>query len=75
MHFSYKNAIDGLMRVYAEEGFVKLFTGATTAMTRAAVLSIGTMATYDKIKDMLLSTPYFIENEVTHFTTSILAVS
>ncbi len=40
-HFSYKHAIDGLFRIYKEEGATKLFSGATMASSRAILVTIG----------------------------------
>lgn len=39
--YSYKHAVDGLIRVYGEEGFTKLFSGATMATTRAVLMTVG----------------------------------
>lgn len=70
---NYKHAIDGLIRVAREEGVTKLFNGAVTATTRAVFMTIGQLAFYDQFKQLLLSTPYFHDNLVTHFTASLLA--
>lgn len=42
--------------------------------SRAALMTIGQLAFYDQIKILLLNTPYFDENVVTHVTSSLLAV-
>ena len=39
--FSYKNAIDGLLRVIKEEGFFRSFNGASMASSRAVLVTIG----------------------------------
>ncbi|EDV92946.1 mitochondrial dicarboxylate carrier [Drosophila grimshawi] len=70
---NYKHAIDGLIKVYQKEGFKKLFSGGTTATARGVFMTIGQIAFYDQIKSMLLSTPYFKDNLVTHFSASLMA--
>lgn len=43
--------------------------------SRAVLMTIGQLSFYDKIKELLLATSYFGDNVVTHFTSSLLAVS
>jgi len=73
LYFSYNNAFDGLVRVYRQEGFKRLFSGATTATARGILMTIGQIAFYDQTKIYLLATPYFQDNLVTHFTASLVA--
>ena len=75
MHFSYKHALDGVIRVTREEGLVKLFNGAQWASSRAVMVTVGQLCFYDVIKGYLLTTPYFKDNLTTHFTSSLGAVS
>lgn len=70
---NYNNAFDGLVRVYRQEGFKRLFSGATTATARGILMTIGQIAFYDQTKIYLLATPYFQDNLVTHFTASLVA--
>lgn len=70
---NYKNAIDGLVKVYRHEGFKRLFSGATTATMRGVLMTIGQIAFYDQIKHTLLSTPYFKDDSTLHFTASLAA--
>uniref|UniRef100_A0A1B0CKR9 Mitochondrial dicarboxylate carrier n=1 Tax=Lutzomyia longipalpis TaxID=7200 RepID=A0A1B0CKR9_LUTLO len=70
---NYKNAIDGLFRVYREEGFRRLFSGATTATMRGFMMTIGQIAFYDQVKSALLSTEHFEDNPKTHFVASLAA--
>ncbi|XP_017040120.1 mitochondrial dicarboxylate carrier [Drosophila ficusphila] len=70
---NYKNAFDGLFRVYRQEGFARLFSGATTATARGILMTIGQIAFYDQTKIYLLATPYFHDNLITHFTASLVA--
>ena len=74
-HFSYKHALDGVMRVAREEGILKLFNGAQWASSRAVMVTVGQLCFYDVIKAYLLTTPYFQDNLTTHFTSSLGAVS
>ncbi|XP_017104705.1 mitochondrial dicarboxylate carrier [Drosophila bipectinata] len=70
---NYKHAIDGLYKVYRQEGFSRLFSGTTTATSRGILMTIGQIAFYDQTKVALLKTPYFEDNLVTHFTASLVA--
>lgn len=70
---NYKHALDGLLQVYRREGVRYLFSGATTATSRAVLMTIGQISFYDQIKQMLLQTAYFSDNLVTHFTASTMA--
>lgn len=75
LSFSYKHAFDGLHQVYKTEGIGRLFNGATTATTRAALITIGQLSMYDQFKYlMLLYLPsIFKDNMLTHFTASLMA--
>lgn len=73
--FSYRNAIHGLWRVYTEEGVKRLFSGASTATSRAVLMTIGQLCFYDQVKSLLLSTSAFEDNLTTHFLASLTAVS
>lgn len=70
---NYKNAIDGLYRVYSEEGFRRLFSGCSTATSRAIFVTIGQLSFYDQIKQLLLDSGYFEDNLALHFTASSTA--
>lgn len=70
---NYKHAIDGLWRVYREEGFPRLFSGASTAVGRAILMNIGQLSFYDQVKQFLLTTSYFEDNPTTHFLSSLTA--
>ncbi|XP_049818329.1 mitochondrial dicarboxylate carrier isoform X3 [Aethina tumida] len=70
---NYKHALDGLIKVYQEEGFKRMFSGATTASSRAVLMTVGQLSFYDQIKMMLLKTPFFVDNVTTHFTSSLIA--
>ncbi|GAB1597295.1 mitochondrial dicarboxylate carrier-like [Argonauta hians] len=70
---NYKHAIDGLYRVFREEGPGRMFNGASMASSRAVLVTIGQLACYDQIKASLLTTGLFKDNLVTHFSSSIMA--
>ncbi|KAK6643346.1 hypothetical protein RUM43_004851 [Polyplax serrata] len=70
---NYKNAFDGLWRVYNEEGVRRLFAGASTATSRAVLMTVGQLSFYDQIKSFLLSTNMFEDNLTTHFLSSLSA--
>ncbi|CAG0892541.1 unnamed protein product [Darwinula stevensoni] len=70
---NYKHAVDGLFRVYKEEGVQRLFSGATAATARAVLMTVGQISFYDQIKQILLGTEYFRDNIITHFTSSLAA--
>ena len=71
---SYKHALDGIVRVAREEGLPALFRGATSATSRAVLVTIGQLSFYDQIKITLLSSGYFSDNLVCHFASSLTAV-
>ncbi|XP_050032953.1 mitochondrial dicarboxylate carrier [Dermacentor andersoni] len=70
---NYKNALDGLWRVYRQEGALKLFSGGGTATARAVLMTIGQISFYEQIKQVLLTTGYFGDNLTTHFASSLMA--
>jgi hypothetical protein len=72
---SYKHAVDGLIRVAREEGGARLFTGAAMATTRAVFMTIGQVASYDQLKQVLIASGVFADTPTTHFIASTMAVS
>ncbi|KAF5269589.1 hypothetical protein FQR65_LT05927 [Abscondita terminalis] len=70
---NYKHAFDGLWRVYKEEGPRRLFSGASTATSRAIFMTIGQLSFYDQVKLILLKSGYFHDNSITHFLSSLTA--
>lgn len=70
---NYKHALDGLWRVYSEEGVRALFSGWTMASSRAVMVTIGQLSLYDQFKQMLLGSGYFVDNQATHFSASLAA--
>uniref|UniRef100_A0A8C1RUZ4 Mitochondrial dicarboxylate carrier n=2 Tax=Cyprinus carpio TaxID=7962 RepID=A0A8C1RUZ4_CYPCA len=70
---NYKHALDGLFRVWREEGTRKLFSGATMASSRGALVTVGQLACYDQAKQLVLGTGLMGDNILTHFLSSFIA--
>ncbi|KAL3272878.1 hypothetical protein HHI36_014337 [Cryptolaemus montrouzieri] len=70
---NYKHAFDGLWRVYKDEGVTRLWSGASTATGRAIFMTIGQLSFYDQVKKILIDSPYFEDNSLTHFVSSLTA--
>uniref|UniRef100_A0A3P9A3S4 Mitochondrial dicarboxylate carrier n=1 Tax=Esox lucius TaxID=8010 RepID=A0A3P9A3S4_ESOLU len=69
----YRHAVDGLFRVFREEGVRKLFSGATMASSRGALVTVGQLACYDQAKQLVLSSGVMGDNILTHFLSSFIA--
>ncbi|NXN21166.1 DIC protein, partial [Nycticryphes semicollaris] len=70
---SYSHALDGMYRVFREEGLKKLFSGATMASSRGALVTVGQLACYDQAKQLVLTTGLLSDNIFTHFLASFIA--
>nr|XP_009431781.1 mitochondrial dicarboxylate carrier isoform X3 [Pan troglodytes] len=70
---NYAHALDGLYRVAREEGLRRLFSGATMASSRGALVTVGQLSCYDQAKQLVLSTGYLSDNIFTHFVASFIA--
>lgn len=70
---NYRNAFNGLYRLYTEEGLRRCFTGATSHMGRSVVMTVGQLTFYDEVKGHLMRTGQFSDNLLTHFTASLTA--
>lgn len=64
-----------MFRVWKEEGFPRLFSGASMATSRAVLMTVGQLSFYDQIKQMLIASGVFEDNLLTHFMSSLAAVS
>ncbi|KAM9392372.1 LOW QUALITY PROTEIN: mitochondrial dicarboxylate carrier [Pholidichthys leucotaenia] len=72
---NYAHVLDGLLRVWKEEGIKKVFSGATMASTRGALVSVGQVTVcYDQSKQLFLAAGYMTDNILTHFLASVFAV-
>ncbi|XP_058531813.1 mitochondrial dicarboxylate carrier [Ochotona princeps] len=70
---NYAHALDGLFRVAREEGLKKLFSGATMASSRGALVTVGQLSCYDQAKQLVLGTGYLSDGIFTHFVASFVA--
>jgi dicarboxylate transporter 10 len=70
---NYKHALDGVIRVAKEEGVGRLWRGVWPNSSRAVLMTVGQLATYDGFKQLLLDNTSLKDNLATHFTASFLA--
>ncbi|XP_062447724.1 mitochondrial dicarboxylate carrier isoform X2 [Rhea pennata] len=70
---NYSHALDGIYRVLREEGLKKLFSGATMASSRGALVTVGQLSCYDQAKQLVLTTGLLSDNIFTHFLASFIA--
>ncbi|KAF1851913.1 mitochondrial carrier [Cucurbitaria berberidis CBS 394.84] len=70
---NYKHAIDGVIRMSREEGVASLWKGVWPNSSRAVLMTVGQLATYDGFKRVLLDYTPLVDNLTTHFTASFLA--
>ncbi|XP_016371619.1 mitochondrial dicarboxylate carrier [Sinocyclocheilus rhinocerous] len=70
---NYAHALDGLARVWKEEGIRKLFSGASMAASRGAMVTVGQLSCYDQAKQLVLGTGLMTDNIFTHFVASFIA--
>ncbi|NXU99288.1 DIC protein, partial [Cettia cetti] len=70
---SYSHALDGMYRVFREEGLKKLFSGASVASARGALVTVGQLSCYDQAKQLVLATGFLSDNIFTHFLSSFIA--
>ncbi|NWR82257.1 DIC protein, partial [Furnarius figulus] len=70
---NYSHVLDGMYRVLREEGLKKLFSGATVASCRGALVTIGQLSCYDQAKQLVLATGLLSDNIFTHFLSSSIA--
>jgi dicarboxylate transporter 10 len=70
---NYKHAIDGVIRMAREEGVGSLWKGVLPNSSRAVLMTVGQLATYDGFKRILLEYTPLKDGLSTHFTASFLA--
>ncbi|NWI04766.1 DIC protein, partial [Tichodroma muraria] len=70
---SYSHALDGMYRVLREEGLKKLFSGASVASSRGALVTVGQLSCYDQAKQLVLATGLLSDNVFTYFLSSFIA--
>ncbi|KAL5384268.1 hypothetical protein DPSP01_005412 [Paraphaeosphaeria sporulosa] len=69
----YKHVFDGLIRTAREEGVGRLWRGVWPNSSRAVLMTVGQLASYDGFKRVLLEKTPLQDNLTTHFTASFLA--
>jgi solute carrier family 25 oxoglutarate transporter 11 len=69
----YTNVVNALFRVGREEGVLTYWRGATPTVSRAIVVSITQLATYDKFKSLLKQYASMHEGLALHFSASLLS--
>ncbi|NXH39978.1 DIC protein, partial [Dicaeum eximium] len=72
-HLGYSHALDGMYRVLREEGVKNLFSGASVAAFRGALVTVGQLSCYDQAKQLVLATGLLSDNIFTHFLSSFIA--
>ncbi|CAN9505630.1 unnamed protein product [Ophioblennius macclurei] len=70
---NYRHVFDGLLRVWRDEGIKKMFSGATMASSRGALVSVGQLSCYDQSKQLFLANGYLTDNILTHVLASVFA--
>ncbi|KAF1999149.1 mitochondrial carrier [Amniculicola lignicola CBS 123094] len=70
---NYKHAVDGLIRMTRAEGVGSLWRGVWPNSSRAVLMTVGQLATYDSFKRVLLDHTPLKDGLGTHFTASFFA--
>uniref|UniRef100_A0A914DAR8 Mitochondrial dicarboxylate carrier n=1 Tax=Acrobeloides nanus TaxID=290746 RepID=A0A914DAR8_9BILA len=70
---NYKHALDGIYKIAKNEGFSKLFSGASMASSRAFLMSIGTFSVYDQTKEIVISHEIAHDDVFVHLYVSCFA--
>jgi hypothetical protein len=56
------------------EGILVLWSGVSMNVVRSVLMTVGQLAFYDQAKQALMGSGYFVDNLVTHFCSSVIAV-
>jgi dicarboxylate transporter 10 len=72
---NYKHALDGLVRMFREEGPSSIFRGVGANSARAVLMTASQLASYDVFKGWILSNRVYPMRDslLTHFTASLAA--
>lgn len=70
---NYRNAVDGLYRMWKEEGWRAGFRGVGANSLRAVLMTASQLASYDSLKKLLLENTSMEDGLTTHFSASFLA--
>lgn len=68
---NYKHAFDGLSRIIKEEGAASLFKGVIPNVQRAMLMTAAQLATYDQVKQYLMTNYNCNDSILTHFYASM----
>lgn len=71
--FGYSNALTGVVTMVRNEGVGSLFRGIAPNVTRAVLMNASQLATYDVFKHALLSSGYYKDGTLLHFSASFCA--
>ncbi|CAD6892360.1 unnamed protein product [Tilletia controversa] len=71
--YNYANAVVGLVRMAREEGLSSYARGLLPNTVRAVLMNASQLATYDVFKDALISSGFFRDGIMLHFTASFCA--
>uniref|UniRef100_A0A7N4P5P7 Mitochondrial dicarboxylate carrier n=1 Tax=Sarcophilus harrisii TaxID=9305 RepID=A0A7N4P5P7_SARHA len=64
---------DMKLPVHQRRGIKKLFSGATMASSRGALVTVGQLSCYDQVKQLVLGTEMISDNIFAHFLSSFIA--
>ncbi|XP_027705909.1 mitochondrial dicarboxylate carrier-like [Vombatus ursinus] len=70
---NYSHVLNGMTRIIREEGFSTLFSGATLASGRGALMTVGQASCYDQIKQLVLTSTSFSDSLSIHIIASFIA--
>nr|XP_011454174.2 mitochondrial 2-oxoglutarate/malate carrier protein [Crassostrea gigas] len=69
----YKNVVDALRRVWAEEGFMALFRGSGPTIGRAMVVNASQLSSYSQVKQFFLDKNVIKDGLLLHFVSSMIS--
>lgn len=70
---NYSNVFNAILRITREEGVLTLWRGCIPTIGRSMVVNAAQLASYSQAKQYLLSTKYFNDNILCHFTASMIS--
>jgi solute carrier family 25 oxoglutarate transporter 11 len=73
MRRNYKHVFDALIRIYREEGLLRMWRGCSPTVGRAVVLNAAQLAVYAQAKQVILAETSLPDNALTHLLASLAA--
>ncbi|KAJ3070558.1 Mitochondrial dicarboxylate transporter [Podochytrium sp. JEL0797] len=70
---NYKSAVHGIITIVQTEGLLALFNGVSANVLRAIFMTVGQIATYDTVKNVMIASNQMTDGFAVHFTASVLA--